>query len=53
MLGMTSTAIRITGVDFAYIPVTDFEAAKRFYGDVLGLEQSKQYGKSWWLHLHG
>ena len=45
MLAMTSRAIRITGVDFACIPVTDFEAAKRFYGDVLGLEQSKQYGK--------
>ena len=45
MLGMTTTAIRITGVDFAYVPVTDFDAAKHFYRDVLGLEQSKQYGK--------
>ena len=45
MLGMTTTAIRITGVDFAYVPVTDFDAAKHFYGDVLGLKQSKQYGK--------
>jgi catechol 2,3-dioxygenase-like lactoylglutathione lyase family enzyme len=45
MLAMTSTAIRITCADFAYIPVTDFGAVKRFYGDVLGLEQSKQYGK--------
>jgi catechol 2,3-dioxygenase-like lactoylglutathione lyase family enzyme len=42
---MTTNAIRITGVDFAYVPVTDFEAAKHFYGNVLGLEQSKQYGK--------
>jgi predicted enzyme related to lactoylglutathione lyase len=42
---MTTTAIRITGVDFAYVPVTDFERAKQFYGEVLGLEQSKQYGK--------
>src|SRR2546429_4199232 len=45
MLGMTTTAIRITGVDFAYVPVTDFDAAKHFYGDVLGLKQSKQYGR--------
>ena len=42
---MTGTPIGITGVDFAYIPVADFDAAKRFYGEVLGLEQSKQYGK--------
>ncbi len=45
MLDMTTTPIRITGVDFAYIPVTDFDTAKRFYGEVLGLQQSKQYGK--------
>ena len=37
--------LRITGVDFAHIPVTDFETARRFYGEVLGLEQSKQYGR--------
>jgi predicted enzyme related to lactoylglutathione lyase len=37
--------MRITGVDFYYMPVQDFEAAKRFYGETLGLEQSKQYGK--------
>ena len=34
----------ITGVDFSIIPVTDIEASKRFYGEVLGLEQSKQWG---------
>jgi predicted enzyme related to lactoylglutathione lyase len=37
--------MNISGVDFYYLPVTDFETAKRFYGDTLGLEQSKQYGK--------
>jgi predicted enzyme related to lactoylglutathione lyase len=37
--------MEITGVDFYYLPVKDFEAAKRFYGETLGLEQSKQYGK--------
>jgi predicted enzyme related to lactoylglutathione lyase len=34
----------ITGVDFVLVPVADFERAKRFYGDVLELELSKQYG---------
>jgi predicted enzyme related to lactoylglutathione lyase len=34
----------ITGVDFSIIPVTDIEASRRFYGEVLGLEQSKQWG---------
>jgi catechol 2,3-dioxygenase-like lactoylglutathione lyase family enzyme len=37
--------MRVTGVDFYFLPVKDFEAAKSFYGDVLGLEQSKHYGK--------
>jgi len=45
MLDMTTTPIRITGVDFVYVPVSDFDRAKRFYGEVLGLPQSKQYGK--------
>src|SRR3954454_20202387 len=43
MLGVTSTSIRVTGVDFAFVPVTDFVVVKRFYGKVLGLEQPKQY----------
>jgi hypothetical protein len=30
MLGMTGTSIRVTGVDFAYIPVTDFVVVTRF-----------------------
>jgi catechol 2,3-dioxygenase-like lactoylglutathione lyase family enzyme len=34
----------ITGVDFVLVPVADFERARRFYGDVLELELSKQYG---------
>jgi predicted enzyme related to lactoylglutathione lyase len=42
---VSTTPIRITGVDFVHIPVTNFEVAKRFYSEVLGLEQSKQYGK--------
>ena len=34
----------VSGVDFAYIPVKNYDAAKEFYGGVLGLEQGKQYG---------
>jgi catechol 2,3-dioxygenase-like lactoylglutathione lyase family enzyme len=34
----------ITGTDFITIPTQDFEAADRFYGDVLGLERSKRWG---------
>ena len=35
----------ITGVDFITVPTRDFEQAEAFYGDVLGLERSKQWGK--------
>lgn len=35
----------VTGVDFFYIPTRDFEAASRFYSDVLGLQLSKRYGR--------
>ena len=35
----------ISGVDFVTIPTEDIEAADRFYGDVLGLERSKQWGE--------
>jgi predicted enzyme related to lactoylglutathione lyase len=34
----------VTGVDFITVPTRDFEQAERFYGDVLGLERSKQWG---------
>ena len=30
----------ISGVDFVMVPVNDFEAAKQFYGEVLGVNQS-------------
>src|SRR3954453_12176265 len=36
--------MRVTGVDFITVPTRDFEEADRFYGDVLGLERSKQWG---------
>ena len=34
----------VTGVDFITVPTRDFEEADKFYGDVLGLERSKQWG---------
>jgi predicted enzyme related to lactoylglutathione lyase len=36
--------MNITGVDFIALPTRDFAAAEKFYGDVLGLERSKQWG---------
>jgi predicted enzyme related to lactoylglutathione lyase len=36
--------MNITGVDFITVPTQDFEKAQQFYGDVLGLEKSKQWG---------
>lgn len=43
---MTTTATMttdrmVTGVDFVMVPVADLDRARRFYGDVLGLEASK------------
>jgi catechol 2,3-dioxygenase-like lactoylglutathione lyase family enzyme len=40
----TKTSI-VTGVDFVTVPTKDIEEARKFYGDVLGLEKSKQWGK--------
>jgi predicted enzyme related to lactoylglutathione lyase len=37
--------IGVSGVDFATVFVTDYPAAVEFYGDVLGLEHSVDYGK--------
>ena len=36
--------MNITGVDFITVPTQDFDGAQRFYGEVLGLEQSKRWG---------
>jgi len=35
----------ISGVDFVMVPVTDWDRAKQFYGEVLELELSKPYGE--------
>ena len=37
--------MNVTGVDFICVPTQDFEKAEEFYGDVLGLERSKRWGK--------
>ena len=36
--------MNVTGVDFIAVPTQDYDKAEAFYGDVLGLERSKQWG---------
>ena len=36
--------MNVTGVDFIALPTQDFEKARAFYADVLGLEESKRWG---------
>ena len=38
--------MKVTGVDFATVFVDDYPAAVEFYGGLLGLEQSAEYGKT-------
>ena len=37
------TTTPVTGVDFVNVPTTDLDRARRFYGEVLGLEPSAVY----------
>ena len=37
-------AIGVSGTDFICVPVTDIDGARKFYGEVLGLEFGKQWG---------
>lgn len=39
-------ATTITSVDFATVFVTDYPAAVKFYGGILDLEQSTDYGQN-------
>ena len=39
------TSPLITGVDFAMVPTQDFDAAVRFFGEVLKLPKSQRYGQ--------
>jgi predicted enzyme related to lactoylglutathione lyase len=38
-----SATTPVTGVDFVNVPTTDLDRARRFYGEVLGLEASAIY----------
>ncbi len=37
--------MEVKGVDFATVPTRDYEAAAKFYGEVLGLPFSKRWGE--------
>ena len=41
---MKTKAQLINGVDFIAVPTRDYEAAKKFYGETLGLPFGKQWG---------
>jgi predicted enzyme related to lactoylglutathione lyase len=41
---MTTQTPVITGVDFITVPTRDFDKASQFYGTVLGLRRSVQWG---------
>ena len=41
---MSTSPRMVTGVDFAMISVSDIDRARHFYGEVLGLEESTQWG---------
>jgi catechol 2,3-dioxygenase-like lactoylglutathione lyase family enzyme len=42
---MTTSTPLISGTDFITVGTQDFDRARSFYGDVLGLRESKQWGK--------
>ena len=42
---MTTPAFAVSGVDFVTVFVKDYPAAVEFYGTVLGLEHSRDYGR--------
>ena len=42
---MSAASPIVTGVDFVSIPTRDFEGARRFYAEVLGLESSITWGE--------
>jgi predicted enzyme related to lactoylglutathione lyase len=41
---MTTSTTLVSGVDFITVPTQDYAKASEFYGDVLGLPFSKQWG---------
>ena len=42
---MTTQTSLVTGVDFVSVPTTKYDAAMEFYGKVLGLPCSVEYGR--------
>ena len=42
---MSTSTRMVTGVDFVMISTSDIDRARHFYGEVLGLEASKQWGE--------
>jgi predicted enzyme related to lactoylglutathione lyase len=42
-MSIPATATPVTGVDFVNVPTTDLDRARRFYGEVLGLQPSAVY----------
>jgi catechol 2,3-dioxygenase-like lactoylglutathione lyase family enzyme len=38
--------MKITGTDFVFFPISDFERSEAFYSGVLGLACSKRYGNA-------
>ena len=42
---MSTETSLVTGTDFVAVPTKDYEAAAEFYGTVLGLPFSKQWGE--------
>jgi predicted enzyme related to lactoylglutathione lyase len=41
----TTTGSLVKGIDYVGLPTQDLDAARAFYGDVLGLEKSKLWGQ--------
>jgi catechol 2,3-dioxygenase-like lactoylglutathione lyase family enzyme len=41
---MPTQTLQVTGVDYVAVPVSDYDAAAEFYGDVLGLPFVKRWG---------
>jgi catechol 2,3-dioxygenase-like lactoylglutathione lyase family enzyme len=42
---MTTSTTLVTGTDFITVATQDFNAAVQFYGEVLGLPESKRWGQ--------
>ena len=42
---MPTQTFLVTGVDFVTVPTKDYDAAAKFYGEVLGLPFGKRWGK--------